>query len=257
MQQPIQNYQTSAAKSFWQRQFQASPTKNQKIFDWFFGVALPVLCFAFDPFIFKNGGYSGPLLGDYKPFAYLLSFVSVMAMAAWLVWGARLKWLSAFLAGLFVTGAGVSLTIGVFLFPFSLLGLLLLIGALGFTPLFAALVFLRNGRRALRTAKSLLGEKLAVRIFLLAVVFSAVVPYAINAEIKKITDTMKKGDLATIRRAAENLKYVAPIANTEVLKRHFYSDSAIKNADERNEIAEIYRRLTGRGPHDGSFSIFD
>jgi hypothetical protein len=75
---------------FWRRQFQTEATKSQKKFDWAFGVILPVICFVFDPVVFKGGGFGVAFLGAFKPFAYLLSFVSVMAMSAWLIWGAKL-----------------------------------------------------------------------------------------------------------------------------------------------------------------------
>jgi hypothetical protein len=171
-------------KGFWARQFDSRPTASQKTFDWIFGVVLPVVCFVFDPIVFKARAYSQPILGNYRPFAYLLCFVSVMAMSAWLVLGAELKWLNSLTAGLFIAGGGVSLMIGVVLFPFSVAGLVILIGALGFTPLFSALVYLRNGIRAYRSAKLFVTEKFLVRAFLLSVILSSVVPYAINEEIR-------------------------------------------------------------------------
>ena len=167
---------------FWRRQFQQQSTKAQRKFDWLFGVILPVICFAFDPIVFTNATF----LGNYKAFAYILSFVSVMAISAWLIWGAKLKWLNAILAGLFIIGSVVSLGIGIVIFPISVLGLIVLIGALGFTPLFCSIVFLRNSVRALRAAKPFLEKKTLVYVFLLAALFSAVVPSVANVEINKL-----------------------------------------------------------------------
>ncbi len=122
---------TGSQKGFWHWQFQTESTESQKTFDWLFGVILPVSCFVFDPIVFKGDAWGAAYLGTYKPFAYILSFVSVMAMSAWLIWGEKLKWLNAFLAGLFIVGGIVSLGIGIILSPISLLGLIILIGALG------------------------------------------------------------------------------------------------------------------------------
>lgn len=179
-------------KRFWERE-----TESPRKFDWFFGVIMPVICFVFDPIVFKGGG---AILGTYKPFAYLLSFVSVMAMSAWLIWGAKLKWFNGFLAGLFLVVGIVSIGIGVVLLPYSLIGLVILIGALGFTPLFTSIVFLRNAFRAFQAAKPFLDSSVLVRSFALAAIFSAVVPAVINVEINKLTKEMKIGDAQKIRR---------------------------------------------------------
>ena len=169
-------------ESFWKRQFQRQATKSQRKFDWFFGVFLPVVCFTFDPIVFNDGS----LFGDYKTFAYVLSFVSIMAMWAWLIWGEKLKWLNAFLAGLFIVGSFISFGIGIIIFPISLIGLFFyFIGALGFTPLFSAIVFLRNSIRAYRAAKPFLEKKILVYSFLLSALFSAVIPSVINVEVNK------------------------------------------------------------------------
>lgn len=162
---------------FWSRQFQIEPTESQRQFDWTYGVVVPLVCVAADPIVFRNNG----LLSDYRPFAYILSAVSIMAMAAWLLWGNRLGWLAAPLGGLFVAGSFVSLIVGVILFPFSLIGLLILIGFLGFTPLFSGIVFLRNGFRAIYAAQDILEERVVWQSAVLAALFALVIPLVINA----------------------------------------------------------------------------
>lgn len=183
--------ETTNEKGFWRRQFQPQATDAQRKFDWLFGVILPVICFVFDPIVF-TGGYRDKVLADYQSFAYVLSFAAVMAMAAWLIWGAKLKWLNAPLAGLFIVSSVVALGIGVYIFPLSVLGLLILIGALGFTPLFFAVTFLRNSVRAYRAAKPFLEKKILVYSFLLAALFSAVVPSVINVEINRLKHETKR-----------------------------------------------------------------
>src|SRR5215510_1386506 len=79
---------------FWKRQFQQEPTKAQLRFDWIFGVVLPVICFYFDPVVFVNKIGPEPLLGQYKVEFYLFTYVSIMAMTAWLLWRERLRLLS-------------------------------------------------------------------------------------------------------------------------------------------------------------------
>lgn len=174
--------QAHAPVGFFKRQFFLEPTRRQTEFDWTFGVALPLVCFASDPFVFENrlGGSGDPMLGQYKIFAYTLSIASVMAMAAWLLWGQKLGELRPYIGGLFLTGSVVSLIVGVILLPFSLVGMFVLIGFLGFTPLVSSLVFLRNGVRAINGAK-LDAEPWPVhRAVILASLYSFIIPYVVN-----------------------------------------------------------------------------
>lgn len=161
---------------FWKRQFGENVTAKQKGFDWSVGVALPLICFLFDPIVFRDGN-GGALLGKFKLSAYMLAFVSIAAMTAWLLWGERLKWLNGWLAGLFFVGSGISLIVGTILFPFSLFGMLLLIGFLGFTPLFTSIVYLRNGVRALRAASKVSEKVVSVNVAVLSGMIAIALPY--------------------------------------------------------------------------------
>lgn len=236
-----------SATGFWRRQFQARATGGQKIFDWLGGVILPVACFVFDPMVFKSSNIGAPILGKYKAFAYLLSFISVMAMSAWLIWAGKLNWLNAFLAGLFLTGTVVSLIIGVILFPFSVLGLSVWmpIALLGFTPLFSAIVFLRNTVRAYRTSKPLLENKVFAGAFTLGVIFSAVVPWTINTEISRSFEKMKAGNAETVKTETGKLKFVAPLVNFEDLATVYYSTLQQKDGEKTTALAMEYKEMTG------------
>jgi hypothetical protein len=174
-----------AKEGFWKRQFGTKVTRAQRKWDWILGVIMPVLCITFDPIVFNGINGGDGMLTFIKPFAYLLSYVSIMAMIAWLLWGDKLKGLNGVLAGLFLTGGAVSLAIGIVLFPFSLIGSIVVIGALGFTPLLTSVVFLRNSARAYRSAKEFLEPTLLKHLFAVSALFSAIVPYVFQAEIRK------------------------------------------------------------------------
>ena len=227
---------------FWKRQFQAQSTRPQKIFDWILGVILPVICFAFDPLIFKSKGLALPFFGAYKPFAYLLSFVSVMAMAAWLIWGAKLKWLNGFLAGLFFAGAIVSLCVGLVLFPFSLIGIFLLIGFLGFTPLFSAFIYWRNGVRAIRVSKPFIEKSVLIYSVAYGALFSAVVPMVVSLEIKNSLENIKKGDAPAVDAEFLKLKMFAPLVSTERIILTYRETSG---GEKKLAIAGLYKEMTG------------
>jgi hypothetical protein len=103
-----------------------------------------------------------------------------MTMAAWLLWGTRLGELRPFLGGLFLVAAAISTIVGIILLPFSMIGSILLIGLLGFTPLFSGFVFLRNSYRALESSAEEMPLNYVARAAMLAVVYALVVPFVLN-----------------------------------------------------------------------------
>ena len=162
---------------FFGRHFHPEPTARQQKFDWIFGVGLPLVCVAADPLVFAD---EHDLLFKYKIFAYVLSITSIMAMVTWLLWGQRLGELRPYLGGLFITGSAISLIVGVILLPFSLIGMFFLIGFLGFTPLLASFVYLRNGVRAINGAKLDLPTWTVCRAVVLAALYSLIFPFVLN-----------------------------------------------------------------------------
>ena len=166
---------------FCNRQFHLEPTPRQRRFDWTFGVILPVICVAADPIVFSSAfGVDDAILGRYKIFAYLLSSVSIMSMAAWLLWGQQLGEIRPYLGGLFLAGSVISLIVGVILLPFSLIGMFFLIGFLGFTPLFSSFVYLRNGVRAIKGSRLDSQTWVVYRAVILAALYSLIVPFVLN-----------------------------------------------------------------------------
>ena len=172
---------------FWRRQFGAKVTSGQRKFDWLFGVIMPTICFFFDPIVFSGAiRPNGPLLGPMKTFAFVLSFVAIMGLMASMLFGEKLKWFNAALAGLFATSAGFSLFVGLAISPFSLLGMIILIGLLGFTPLLTSLVYFRNAVRTFRSSEPFLERATLIHTFLLAALASWVIPYLFNVGLRAL-----------------------------------------------------------------------
>ena len=169
---------------FLQRQFSESPSRGQKRFDWMFGVGLPIVCIAADPIVFRNWAASDPsdvLLFKYKIFCYVLSATSILAMAAWLLWGNKLGELRPFLGGLFLVAAAISTLVGIGIAPFSAIGIIFYgLGLLGFVPLFSGFVFLRNSYRALESSAEDMPLNYVARAAMLAVIYALVVPFVLN-----------------------------------------------------------------------------
>jgi hypothetical protein len=229
---------------FWERQFQEESTKKQRIFDWIFGVIMPVICFAFDPGIFRGWLIDGAVFGRYKPFAYLLSFSLVMGLSAFLIWGEKLRWIKSFLAGLFFAGGLISFGIALILAPFSLIGILFLfLGLLGFTPFFSAFVYIRNFSRISKMAEPGFSMHSRIAAFALGSILAVTLPALVNLKINAAIQGMKNGDVAAIRRNAGYLKFVAPLGHYEELLR------ATKDSDYDKEkqraLLEAYKMLSG------------
>lgn len=236
----------AARPGFWERRFPGEPTHNRRTFDWVFGVIIPVVCFAFDPVVF-NSFLEKSLLGKFRPFAYVLSYVSIMAVIGWFLLGERLKWLNAFLAGLFGVSAIISFALGILLLPFSLIGLIFLIGVLGFTPFFSGAVYLRNAVWAFRAARPFLEKRVVISSFLLGAVFSIAIPWTVNMHINRELDRIQSGNAEEIGSGVSRLRYVCPLIDAEPLAREYYRGSdAERRSDRMRALAAAYEELSGK-----------
>lgn len=245
-------------KSFWTRQFQEQPTNSQTTFDLIYGVLLPIACFLFDPLVFKGDWWGAAMLGTYKPFAYILSFTSIMSMLAWLIWRDRLKGVAAPLAGLFAVSGIVSLIIGIIIAPLSLLGLIVLIGALGLTPLFSSIVYLRNAVRAYHAAKPFTDQTVRIYSVGLAALFAVVIPYVVNVELENAMGDIKHGNDSAFRSGTWKLRMAAPLVNFDYLALYYHRLPDEKQmTPEAAKIAEFYEEMTGREMEESAWVLMD
>lgn len=169
-------------KNFLLRQLDRVLSGDNTKFNALFAIILPAICFAVDPIVFKNNG----ILSEYRGFAWSLATMTIVASAVGLAFGPRFGAFNAALGGLFLTSGVVSLVIGVFLFPFSLVGSLLLIGLLGFTPLFSSLAMFGMSRRMMQASSPHLEQPAALNVFMFTAFVSFLLPYMFNDEFKSI-----------------------------------------------------------------------
>jgi hypothetical protein len=105
------------------------------------GVLLPIGCLIHDPFVF------------HEPRARVVGFATIgsqiAALAAWMfvapLLGARAF---GFFAGFLMFGVILAGGIGILMLPVSAVGLVILVGSLGFIPFFTAATYLRHSRTA-------------------------------------------------------------------------------------------------------------
>jgi hypothetical protein len=142
-------------QKFWKRQYSAIITPLQLQFDLIFGGVIPIILFIADPLVFRTiDPCESPFFGDYAFFAYFAVSLGILTLAAWLLIPTLRQSGAPFFAGVMLTGTIFALGLGVVLLPFSLIGLIILIGAAGFLPFLSMFVYYRNARRAIRLMKA-------------------------------------------------------------------------------------------------------
>lgn len=236
---------------FWTRQFQPVATVPQTVADFLFGIILPVLCFIFDPVVFRGGFIMGrPILGEIRFLAYTIAFIEIATLLIWLLRRERLGAHSIAVSGFLYVGALVSLFIGIGILPFSIIGTVFFgIGLLGFIPFITALVFLRNARRAfnLSVHKRVGRRKLAA--FLMSLSFVIGGPLMMHLKLTRAAqDALTKiieGNVYEVEAATEQVRFINYFTETDTLD---IVRAYVNTQDEarRERLARAYLRLTGK-----------
>jgi hypothetical protein len=247
---------------FLSRQFAPGATRGQKIFDAVVGLLLPALCLYFDPIVFRGGvaGLGEPALSRYRLFAYGVIALELAVLALWLFTGERLKEWGGMLGGAMLAGALFALAVGVLILPYTLLGLLILVGVLGFTPFFTAFVYLRNAARALGTSEPYLGAWRRAAALTLGAAISVGAPaYAhlrVERAVARALPELTSGDDARAAWAARRLRLAGWLGATDFdeIARAYESEP---DAERKERLARSYRALTGRGVEDRLRVIHD
>ena len=235
---------------FWRRQFAPIPTRAQDTFDTIFAIVMPIIVLLADPLVFKGGRgfWSRALLEDYQLLAYVVCSLQIGLFLTWRTWRRSLiKWAPAF-AGVFFAGAMFSGAIGVVLLPFSLIGLIVLIGALGFTPLLTAFVFLRNGVRTARVrtpgatgqSRFLIGALTAV----LVIVLPVLVTWQIDRDISASVDDLISADPVQSVQAVRHLRWFRFVPE-KYSRRIAIAHSTSYDPVRRQMLSVAYRNMTG------------
>jgi len=134
--------------SFWQRFWSAEPNPTLTRFDVLFGIIFPIGCLVFDPIVFRDLGPCSPaVLGRYQILAYVAVGIGEVTLVLWWLLGQWLAHLHGLIVGICLAGAVFASGVGLFLLPETVIGLMVIIGILGFVPFLTALVY---GRLAYR-----------------------------------------------------------------------------------------------------------
>lgn len=241
--------QPHAEPRFWQRQFSDISTSSQMIFDVAVGIVLPPLCFLLDPIVFNNtaSGFAfAPELAQYKLLVYFISALSILTLSLWLISGNRSGSLNGMIAGILLFGSVCSLLIGIIIFPLSVVGLLMIIGVLGFTPFFTSFAYLRNSVRALNRAKAKLNRSKLAAFLLLGAMLVSSLPVLANWQIGRLVtrsmDDLLRGDVYLAESAIQRLRYVGWAADLDQLVLAYSRET---DQVRKNNLARAYKEITG------------
>lgn len=238
---------------FWQRQFRQAPTRPQLVFDLIFGVVGPILCFVFDPVVFQGGILGRPLFPDYQAFVYLLSGMEIVVLCLWLVLGAGSELANAMIGGALMVGGVFCFAIGLLLLPFSVMGLMVAIGILGFTPFMAALVYLRNGWRALRSPAKQPSVFTRATGGACGLLLVAGIPLALSMQIRsavlKSVDYIIRADPVHAPQAAQQLAVLKYFASSDIerIPQAYLSE---RDESRKQLMRSYYREITGEDLED-------
>src|SRR5262249_32640562 len=147
-------------------------------------------------------------------------------------------------AGLLAGGAVFAALLGLVLLPFSLIGLSIGIGALGFSPFVTAFVFLRNAVRAFRRCGE---EDSAVSVWSgLGLILFFALPWAAHAyadhETRRAVAMVRSGGPDEAMRGMSLLRSLRPLANVDRLVLAYESE---EDKGCRGRLAAAYHELTG------------
>ena len=147
-----------------------------------------------------------------------------------------------------MAGALFSFLIGVVILPFSLLGLLWVIGIFGFTPFLTALVYLRNSVRAIRAQPKGLSIPCGFALATIAAIYVIGLPAVVSvgtAQVATIwTDEVLYGDEQTAANAAQRLSWL-PVVPQKNLSDLFLEYEKESPSERKNLLAQRYRQITG------------
>lgn len=234
-------------KGFWRRQFSGDPTPGQRTFDLLLGAVFPIGCLVFDPIVFRNlvmggGGY----LAEYRIAAYIFIGFEILILGLWLLTGSRFRGASGLVSGALFCGSLGGMALGLAILPLSLFGVMFLFGILGFTPFLTSFVFLRNGIRSARLARTHVRIPGAAILLVCGALSVAALPVAgnmmahrmIERSLSEITD----GDGAGEEGAIARLRWLGPLAG---LDRFVSKYRAEEDPDRRDRLARAYLKITG------------
>jgi len=248
---------------WWSRQFDDEVPRPQIVFDIAVGVIAPLLCFYFDPIIFKSSGFGfgGPaLFPEYQVVVYTFSALQMVVLCLWYLSGGAFRSWNPLIAGILICGGIFCGVVGLVLSPFSVFGMMLYgIGIFGFTPFFTSLVYLRNGVRAWRAGSNAPALFRTASLFL-GILLVVIIPPILSAQLHSFVDnslnTIIRGDSRKALAVAQQLKPINYIASSE-MDRLVLAYMSERDEARRELIKNCYQEITGENIEERARAMMD
>ena len=172
---------------------------QQAMFDFLWGVGMPLVCLVFDPFLFKESDDLQPfamaarlsvaIIHDHGFIVYAFLAGQMLVMTAWLLLGSKAVRLAPFFGGFLASGLMFAALVAlVLVIPASIGVFFSGIGLLGLTPLITTYSYGRQCRRALaalwQSPPKADAAPLAVFGFLVSVLASLLIGLALLAALR-------------------------------------------------------------------------
>ena len=119
----------------------------------------------------------------YASGVYVFVGLQIAILLCWMSMGRRMERGADFFPGPLLVGAIFSLLLGVAMLPLSIMGLSMVIGVLGFTPLLTSIVYFRAGFRAFRRRGERSGGVRRASLICLVMLFAVAPSLVIQPEI--------------------------------------------------------------------------
>lgn len=246
MNSPPTDDATPVRTGFWQRQFSPVSTPHQVAFDVMFGILMPLLCFYFDPGILREStGLNLPRL-PHALFIYGMSAVAISTLIIWLFCAPWMKSAAAIVAGVFAAGAVCANTIGSIMAPITLLGLIFIIGILGFVPFFTGFVYLRNAIRAVDLANTYLRMPALVGAVVIGLLIAAGLPaigeFAVSRIVtQSLNQILTQQDALSCEEAVQRIKFLGWTTDMDQLVRAYEIEPGL---ERKQRLASAYKSIT-------------
>jgi hypothetical protein len=209
------------------------------------GIVAPIVCFAVQPLVFSGDPLTLPglqFVNVFWLFGYGIVGLEMLVLALWLTFGSRLGAWNGPVAGVLFAGALFAGGLGLVLLPFSVIGLMVIIGALGFVPFLTAAVYFANAVEAVRRARELArGTKLVAAVLLGAALVIGV-PGALEARASLVVRSAIRDVAAGNPAGLASLRFWYRFAAGDMLV-WTYADEL--DTIRKQRLADAYKELTG------------
>ncbi len=209
------------------------------------GIVAPVVCLALQQVVLSGEEFQMPglrFINVFWIFGYGFIGLEMVVLVLRLAFGARLGAWNGPVAGVLFAGALFAGGLGLVLLPLSVIGLIVLIGALGFVPFLTAAAYYANAVEAYRQARRVAGGPKLVASVLVGTMLVLGAPGVVQAGVS-----------LTLRSAIREIQMGNPAEMSKLRSLNWLgaSDRLVwAYAGEwdpvrRQRIADAYRELTG------------